>query len=60
MLPKGVRAFHGSSWMEGLGFNLCVAPTDSLGPSISYDLLVGDQGLGLEGEYGYDLSQYQN
>ena len=32
--------------MEGLGFNLYVAPTDSLGPSISEDLLVeGQEGL---------------
>ena len=34
------EAFHGSSQMEGLGFNLYVAPTDSLCPSISEDLLV--------------------
>ena len=39
-LPKGVGAFHGSGRMEGLGFNLYVMPTDSLGPSISEDLLV--------------------
>ena len=29
------KLFCGSGWMEGLGFNLCVAPTDSLCPSIS-------------------------
>ena len=40
MFPKGMGAFCGSSQMEGLGFNLCVVPTDSLCPSISKDLLV--------------------
>ena len=34
-LPKGVGVFCGSGWMEGLGFNLCVGPADSLSPSIS-------------------------
>ena len=39
--------FRGSSQTEGLGFNLCVAPTGSLGPSISEDLLVDvRKGLG--------------
>ena len=32
--------FRDSGQMEGLGFNLCVAPTGSLSPSISQDLLV--------------------
>ena len=32
---KGMGAFHGSGWMEGLCFNLYVVPTDSLSPSIS-------------------------
>ena len=40
-LPKGMGAFCGSIQMEGLGFNLYVAPADSLSPSISEDLLVG-------------------
>ena len=42
--------FHGSGRMEGLGFNLCVAPTGSLGPSISEDLSV-DVWKGLRGRY---------
>ena len=33
--------FRDSSQAEGLGFNLCVVPTDSLSPSISQDLSVG-------------------
>ena len=33
--PEGMQMFCDSSRAEGLGFNLCVAPTDSLGPSIS-------------------------
>ena len=36
-------AVHGSRWMEGLGFNLYVAPADSLCPSISKDLSVDGQ-----------------
>ena len=32
--------FCGSGQMEGLGFNLCVAPAGSLSPSISEDLSV--------------------
>ena len=44
MLPRGMRTFHDSGQAEGLGFNLYVVPTDSLGPSISQDLLVGSLG----------------
>ena len=33
--------FRDSGRAEGLGFNLCVAPADSLGPSILQDLSVG-------------------
>ena len=33
--PKGDVTFHDFSRAEGLGFNLCVVPADSLSPSIS-------------------------
>ena len=52
--------FCGSGWMEGLGFNLCVAPTDSLGPPISLRPFGWGSGRVTEGEGGCDLSQYQN
>ena len=32
--PEGMRMFPDSGQVEGLAFNLCVAPTDSLGPSV--------------------------
>ena len=59
LLGEGIQTFCDSSWAEGLGFNLYVAPAGSLSPSISYGLSVGLLGVS-EGEDGHDLSQYQN
>ena len=48
--------FHGSGQTEGLGFNLCVVPTDSLGPSISLRPFGWGSGRVLEEEGSCDLS----
>ena len=55
---RGDSMPHGSGQVEGLGFNLCVAPAGSLSPPIS--LRPFGQGLGRvsEGEESYNLRQY--